>query len=82
MSAVSEALLRRLGESSHFELLGALQQLEAAEREAAPEDLPRDAERLRAALWPFLQAYGLRDHHGSVVDRMPAPLPYPLGGGG
>jgi hypothetical protein len=74
VTARSEALLSRAAQVEQTALLGTLRRLEEAEAAAGPVGLPRDAERLRAALWPFLQAYGRRDHRGVVDERERPPL--------
>ena len=66
--------LFRVAELHQSSLLRLLAALEAAEAAAVGGRLPREADALKRAVWPFLKAYGRRDEHGSVdeaVDVMP-----------
>lgn len=54
------------GRQHHFDALGLLTALEKVEQASG---LPEDVAALKRGLWAFLQAYGLRDGHGSVLDK-------------
>lgn len=65
--------LFRVAELRQSDLLRVLTALEAAELAAEPERLPPVADALKRAVWPFLQAYGRRDEHGSVDEEILEP---------
>ena len=62
--------LFRVAELHQSDLLRLLTALEAAEATAEGEWLPGEADALKRAVWPFLQAYGRRDEHGSVDEEI------------
>lgn len=56
--------LTTIGHARHAELIALLDDLDSVEDTHGT--LNHTAHTLRAAIWPFLQAYGVRDEHGSV----------------
>lgn len=72
--------LFRVGHRHHDALLLALRDLEAVALAHDGTPLPGEAAQLQRAVWPWLKAYGRRDHHGSVCEDV-APDPRDQGGG-
>ena len=66
--------LHNLAHRHHDRLLELQRDLEAVARQHQDDGLPREAARILAAIWPLLQAYGRRDHRGSVCEDI-APHP-------
>jgi len=67
----------------HDAILALMDDLDALATEHCDEGLPREAVRLHGSLWPFLQAYGRRDHRGSVdAEQAPEIRPWRPGDDG
>jgi len=65
-----------VGARHHDDLLQILVDLEAVAVAHQDGEHPREADQLLRSIWPFLKAYGRRDHRG-VVDEDIALPPVP-----